>query len=62
MVKSCDSTSLYIDHFSTVVDFSSEKYSGSTGHRAPGTSRKIYSEDADGEIRTRNLSVINRVL
>ena len=25
--------SLYIYHFSTVVDFSSEKYSGSTGHR-----------------------------
>ena len=24
---------LYIHHFSTVVDFSSEKYSGSTGHR-----------------------------
>ena len=27
------STSLYIYHCSTVVDFSSEKYSGSTGHR-----------------------------
>ena len=26
-------TSLYIYHFSTVVDFLSEKYSGSTGHR-----------------------------
>ena len=25
--------SLYIFHFSTVVNFSSEKYSGSTGHR-----------------------------
>ena len=25
--------SLYIYHFSTVADFSSEKYSGSTGHR-----------------------------
>ena len=25
--------SLYVYHFSTVVDFSSEKYSGSTGHR-----------------------------
>ena len=24
--------SLYIYHFSTVIDFSSEKYSGSTGH------------------------------
>ena len=28
----------------------------------PGTSREIYSEDADGETRTRNPSVINRVL
>ena len=26
----------------------------------PGTSREIYSEDADGETRTRNPSVINR--
>ena len=26
-------SSLYIYHFLTVVDFSSEKYSGSTGHR-----------------------------
>ena len=25
--------SLYIYHFSTVIDFSSEEYSGSTGHR-----------------------------
>ena len=25
--------SLYVCHFSTVVNFSSEKYSGSTGHR-----------------------------
>ena len=25
--------SLYIYHFSTVIDFSSERYSGSTGHR-----------------------------
>ena len=28
----------------------------------PGTSREIYSEDADGETRTGNPSVINRVL
>ena len=28
----------------------------------PGTSREIYSEDADGETRTRNSSVINPVL
>ena len=37
--------SLYFYHFSTVIDFSSEKYSGSTGHRGiPGTSREIFSE------------------
>ena len=38
--------SLYVFHFSTVVDFSSEKYNGSpnldTG--TPGTSREVYSE------------------
>ena len=28
----------------------------------PGTSREIFSEDADGETRTRNPSVINREL
>ena len=28
----------------------------------PGASREIYSEDADGETRSRNPSVINRVL
>ena len=28
----------------------------------PGTSREIYSEDADGETWTRNPSVINRML
>ena len=28
----------------------------------PGTSREIYSEDADDGTRTRNPSVINRVL
>ena len=26
-------SSLYIHHFSTVIDFSSKKYSGSTGHK-----------------------------
>ena len=46
--------SLYIYHFSTVVDFSSEKYSVSTGHTGtPGTSREIYSEVADDGTRTR---------
>ena len=29
-----DIQSLYIYHFSTVIDFPSEKYSGSTGHRS----------------------------
>ena len=28
---------------------------------SPGTSREIYSEDADGDTRTRNPLVINRV-
>ena len=36
-----------------MIDFSFEKYSGSTGHRTPGTSTGIYSKDADGESRTR---------
>ena len=30
--------------------------------RTPGTSKEIYSEDADGETQTRNPSIINRVL
>ena len=30
--------------------------------RTPGTSTEIFSEDADGETRTRNPSVINQVL
>ena len=36
-----------------MIDFSSEKYSGSTGHRNSGTSREIFSEDADDGTRTR---------
>ena len=28
----------------------------------PGTSKEIYSEDADDETRTRNPSIVNRVL
>ena len=52
--------SLCIYHFSTVIDFSSEKYSGSVGHTGtPGTRREIYSEDADDGTRTCNPSVIN---
>ena len=54
--------SLFIYHFSTVVDFSSEEYSGSTGHKNSWYSREIYSDDADGETRTCYPSVINRVL
>ena len=38
-----------------MVDFSPDKFSVSTAHTGtPGTSREIYSEDADGETRTRN--------
>ena len=54
--------SLYIYHFSTVNDFSSEKYSGSTDTGTSGTSREIYSEDADSETRTRNPWITNPVL
>ena len=46
--------SLYIYHFSLVVEVSSKKNSASTGHRKSGTSGKIYSEDADVQTRTRN--------
>ena len=55
--------SLYIYHFSTGIDFSSEKYSVvllETG--TPDTSREIYSEDANGETRTRNPWITNPVL
>ena len=46
-----------------MIDFSSEKYSGSTGHtETPGTSREIDSEDAEGETRTRNPWITNPVL
>ena len=57
--------SLYIYHFSTVIDFSSEKYSGFTGHRNSwyhSTSKDIYSEDAYGETPTRNPWITNPVL
>ena len=54
--------SLYICHFWTVIDFSSEKFSGSTGHRNSCTSRQIYSEDGEGEDRTRNTWITNPVL
>ena len=38
--------SVYIYHFSTVIDFPPQKYSGSAGQR------EISSEVADGETRT----------
>ena len=41
--------SLYISHFSTAVDFSSERYSGSIlllDAGTPGTGREIYRDDA----------------
>ena len=44
-----------------MIDFSSKKYSGSTGHRTPSTSREMYSEDVDGETRSRNLWITNLV-
>ena len=50
--------SLYIYHFLTVVDFSSEWYLLETG--TPGTSKEIYFQDANGETQTLNPSVINR--
>ena len=40
---------LYIDHCSTVVDFSSEKYSGSAGHRNSWYQQRTFSQDANGE-------------
>ena len=54
--------SLYIYNFSTVTDFSPEKYSGLLEAGTPGTSREIYSKDASGETRTRNPWITNPVL
>ena len=53
--------SLYFYQFSTVIDISSENYSGSTGH-GNGTSRKIFIDDDGDGTRTRNPSITNRVL
>ena len=50
---------LYIYHFSSVIDFSSEKYIGSTGNSYSYYQQRRYSEVADGETRTRNLSIRN---
>ena len=56
--------SLCIYHFSTVVDFSSEKFLrvGLLDTGTPSINREIYSENADDGTRTRNPSIINRVL
>ena len=51
--------SLYIYHFSSVIDFSSEKHIGSTGHRYSWYQQRRYSEDANGKTQTRNPLVIN---
>ena len=45
--------------FSAVVDFSSEESVVLLDTGTPGTSREIYGENADGQTRTRNPSVIN---
>ena len=61
-LKPTDSSS-YFHHFSTVIDFSSEKSTVvllDTG--TPGTSGGIFSEDADDGTRTRNPLITNRVL
>ena len=57
-----------IHHFSNVVDFSSEEFSGSTGQvvlldtGTPDTSREIYSEDADDGTRTESHHFQNNLL
>ena len=60
-LSSCCIASLDIHNFSTAVDFLSEKYRGSTGHKNLGTSRETYSEDSNGETGTCNPLVTNRV-
>ena len=50
---------LYIYHFSSVVDFLFEKYIVSAKHRYSWYQQRGYSEDTNGETRTRNPSVIN---
>ena len=44
----------FIILYLSVVDFSSEKYIGPTGHRYSCYQQRRYSEDADGETPTRN--------
>ena len=53
---------LYIYHFSAVIDFSSRSTVVVLDTGTPGTNREIYSEDANGETRTRNPWITNPVL
>ena len=48
--------------FLTVIEISSDKYSGLLDTGTPGTSREAHSEDANGETRTRNPWITNSVL
>ena len=43
---------IFLKHFSTVIDFSSENYSGSTGHRNSWYQWRNFSEDADDGTRS----------
>ena len=52
-------SSLCIYHFSCAIDFSSEKYIVSTGHRYSWYQQRRYSEDADGETRTRVILTVS---
>ena len=54
--------SLYIYHFSTVIDFSTRSTVVLLDTETPGTRREIYSEDGKGEARTRNPWITNPVV
>ena len=47
--------SFYIYHFSSVIDFLSERYIVSTGHRYSWYQERKYSKDAKRDTLTRNL-------
>ena len=46
--------SFYFYHFSSVIDFSFERYIISTGHSYSWYQQRRYSKDAKREVRTRN--------
>ena len=46
--------SFYIYHFSSVIDFSSERYIVSNGHRYSWYQQRRYSKDAKRELATRS--------